>query len=227
MEKSESIAKLATSLIAFQKKVKPIKFDNTNPYFKSKYATLTALVESTKKDLAECGLAVSQLLDGTGGVTTILMDASGEFISSSLQLKPTKEDPQGVGSAITYSRRYAYAAILGLVSDEDDDGNAASNPTKKRMESKVTSPVESEPSTEIITVSFVPSRVEQVQAKKSGNWYHNIYDESGTKYMCFEAGMSATAVEASKEEKSITLEYKQEKFGKQVVSLFLTSEVDK
>jgi hypothetical protein len=59
------------------------------------------------------------------------MHESGEFISSTLTLKPVKDDPQGRGSAITYARRYAYASILGLVSDADDDGNRASETTEE------------------------------------------------------------------------------------------------
>jgi hypothetical protein len=71
-------------------------------------------------------LTVVQLPCDDGAVQTVLGHTSGQFISAILKLKPVKEDPQGAGSAITYARRYAYAAILGLVSDEDDDGNSAS-----------------------------------------------------------------------------------------------------
>lgn len=142
MERSEKISELAKALVAFQLKNKTIGFDANNPFFKSKYATLTTLVENTRHELANCGLVVSQLVDGEGSVTTILMHTSGEFISSTATLKsiikpvkdenggkymPSHPDPQSVGSAITYTRRYAYAAILGLVSDEDDDGNAATH----------------------------------------------------------------------------------------------------
>lgn len=221
MERSESLTALAKSLIAFQKKSKTIGFDKTNPYFKSKYATLTALVEGTKKDLAECGLAVSQLLDGDGSVTTMLIDASGEYLSSTIKLNPTKPDPQGVGSAVSYARRYAYASILGLVSDEDDDGNEASKPKKEtHLESGVTPPIES--NTDIRTVSFIPSDIKYVKSKSSGNYYHKIFDQEGVSYMCNEAGMAAVAVEAHKQEKMITLEYKQLQYGLGVVSLFLT-----
>jgi hypothetical protein len=131
MEKSQSIAELAKALLLFQINVKTIGFDASNPFFKSKYATLTQLVTMSKEALIKSGLSVSQLCEDEGAVTTILMHNSGEFLSSKLTLKPTKDDPQGRGSCITYSRRYAYAAILGLVSDDDDDGNHASMPSKK------------------------------------------------------------------------------------------------
>lgn len=128
MEQSEKIGELTKALVSFQLKVKTIGYDADNPFFKSKYATLTALVESSRIELANAGLAVSQLTEGEGSITTILMHISGEWIRSTLCLKPVKDDPQGRGSAITYARRYAYASILGLVSDEDDDGNAATQP---------------------------------------------------------------------------------------------------
>lgn len=125
MEKSPTIGELAKALATFATKMKTVSFDSNNPFFKSKYASLTALVENARVELSSCGLAVSQLTEGEGSVTTILMHTSGEWISSNLKLTPAKNDPQGLGSAITYSRRYAYASILGLVADNDDDGNEA------------------------------------------------------------------------------------------------------
>ena len=130
MEKSPTISELAKALVNFQLKCKTIGYDASNPFFKSKYATLTALVSETKHELSNAGLAVSQLCEDEGAVTTILMHTSGEFISSKLTLRPVKDDPQGRGSCLTYSRRYAYAAILGLVSDDDDDGNSATHEKK-------------------------------------------------------------------------------------------------
>lgn len=126
MYKSDSIAELAKALNKFQGMMGTVVFDADNPFFKSKYATLSAIVAKSKPFLVECGLCVSQLTEGDGGVTTILMHTSGEFILSTLTLKSVKDDPQGHGSAITYARRYSYASILGIVSDEDDDGNKSS-----------------------------------------------------------------------------------------------------
>ena len=127
MEKSQTISELAKALVTFQLKSKTLGFDAKNPFFKSSYTTLTALVKETKAELANAGLVVSQLLEDEGALTTILIHSSGEFISSKVHLKPTKDDPQGRGSCITYSRRYAYAAILGLVSDADDDAEMATD----------------------------------------------------------------------------------------------------
>ncbi len=135
MEKSPSIAEISKALNKFQSKMPSVGFDANNPFFKSKYATLAAIVTTAKTYLADEGLSISQLLEGEGGVTTILMHISGEYLSSTLTLKSVKDDPQGHGSAISYARRYAYASILGIVADTDDDGNAATGLTSKASSS--------------------------------------------------------------------------------------------
>lgn len=126
MQKSESIQNLAKALCLFHVKVEKIKKDAANPFFKSKYASLSNILDSINLPLSESGLTFSQLPTGENGLTTILLHAeSGEFILSEYTMKPVKDDPQGRGSVISYQRRYALAAILGLNIDEDDDGNAA------------------------------------------------------------------------------------------------------
>jgi hypothetical protein len=127
---SDQINELATALAAFQGEVKPVIFDAVNPYFKSRYATLSALVDTASPVLSKNGLSVCQLCSQDGAIQTILMHKSGQWISSEMKLNPTKNDPQGVGSSLTYNRRYSYASILGLVSEADDDGNAATAPIK-------------------------------------------------------------------------------------------------
>lgn len=136
MEQSASIESLAKALSQFQGKIGNVIFDSNNPFFKSKYASLSAIVNTAKPLLAQCGLSVSQLVGGNCSVTTILMHGSGEWIRDTLTLEPVKKDPQGYGSAITYARRYAYASILGIVSDDDDDGNHATDLTTPKKEEK-------------------------------------------------------------------------------------------
>ena len=128
---------LAKALCSFQKEMKPVVFDMTNTYFKSKYATLSAIVSAAVPILTKYGLSVTQVLVDDGAVRTALLHESGEFIEGTLRIEPAKKDPQGVGSAITYARRYSYASILGIVSDEDDDGNAATHTNKVAEEPKV------------------------------------------------------------------------------------------
>ena len=126
---SENLADLAAALCAVQGELKPAIKQADNPFFKSKYVDLPGVWEAIRPLLSKNGLSVVQTFtasaDGPTIVTT-LMHKSGQWVSSELFLKPAKSDPQGVGSAITYGRRYALAAMVGVVADEDDDGNAAS-----------------------------------------------------------------------------------------------------
>lgn len=133
MQKSETITALAKALSLFQVKVGSVKKDSVNPFFKSKYASLTTIIEHISIPLSESGLCYTQFPDETG-LTTVLMHAeSGEYIQATYQMPVAKaNDPQAVGSAITYARRYALGAILGLAIDEDDDANAASQQPKQQ-----------------------------------------------------------------------------------------------
>src|SRR5687768_15786841 len=127
MEKSESIKELATALIGFQANVENVKKDGQNPYFKSKYATLENILDTVKPTPKDFDLSFSQFPDGDG-LTTILMHSSGEYLKATAHMTPKDNSPQGQGSAITYMRRYALSAVLGIATEEDDDGNAASQP---------------------------------------------------------------------------------------------------
>lgn len=120
---------LCAALVAAQAEFGTVKKDATNPFFKSKYADLPSVVAHASPVLAKHGLAVSQHIGWNGEfdvLTTMLIHASGQYLTDTMRLHLVKDDPQGQGSAVTYARRYSYMAILGLVADEDDDGNAAS-----------------------------------------------------------------------------------------------------
>lgn len=126
MEKSESIINLAKSLLTFQVKMGKIVKDAKNPFFKSSYATLSTILEHIQIPLAESGLTFTQFPTENNTLTTILIHAeTGEYILGTYSMSPIKNDPQSIGSAITYARRYALGAILGLNIDDDDDGNKA------------------------------------------------------------------------------------------------------
>lgn len=131
MEKSSTISELAKALVAFQAEIETVGYDAANPFFRSEYATLAQLVLGSRKLATKHGLAVVQLPEDECSVVTILMHTSGEYLWGKLTLKPVKDDPQGRGGCITYSRRYCYGAILGLVTDKDDDGNKASGLSKQ------------------------------------------------------------------------------------------------
>jgi hypothetical protein len=135
---------IISALIKAQKSFLPLVKSASNPFFKSKYATLDACIDATRSALAENGLCVVQPVTMDGAVmvlTTRLMHDSGDEIVSVYPVVPVKADPQGFGSAITYARRYAYCAILGLVADEDDDGNAGSHSgAQKQAEKPISAP---------------------------------------------------------------------------------------
>jgi len=140
MEKSQSLKNIAAALVLFHVKVESVKKDANNPFFKSKYASLSNILDVVNDPLNESGLTFCQFPTDTNGLTTILMHSeTGEYIQATYEMTPTKNDPQGRGSAITYQRRYALAAILGLNIDEDDDGNAASTPPANKTSQNVIS----------------------------------------------------------------------------------------
>ena len=126
MKKSESIKEIATALCNFQSEVEKIKKTEVNPFFKSKYASLADILDVIREPLTTNGLSFVQFPCGKYGLETMLMHISGEWLSESYEMEPTKHDPQGAGSVITYQRRYALGAILGLNIDVDDDANKAS-----------------------------------------------------------------------------------------------------
>lgn len=133
---SETLGDIAKALLVFQSKVATIKRDGENPHFKSKFATLDNIIEGIKTPLAEAKLAYTQFPAGENMLVTVLMHENGEWMQSTVKMLPVKSDPQGQGSAITYMRRYSLAAMLGLATEVDDDGNAASGTTKPGNVSK-------------------------------------------------------------------------------------------
>jgi hypothetical protein len=144
MKTSETIGKLATALAAARKEFRPVLKKSVNPFFKSKYAELSEVIEATSAALSDNGLSVVQtpghvvLLDGTNRVTveSRLVHSSGEWIESGMSLPLSKFDAQGAGSAITYARRYAYQSIVGVAAEPDDDANAASDTFQKSLDGK-------------------------------------------------------------------------------------------
>lgn len=129
MEKSDSIAKLATALAKAQGQMEDAAKSSTNPHFKSKYADLASVRDAIREPLAANGLSYIQMPRINGNmveVETLLMHESGECISDVLKMPFAKPDAHGIGSAITYARRYALMGVFGIAPD-DDDGNAATN----------------------------------------------------------------------------------------------------
>lgn len=130
-QRSDSIAALSAALAKAQADIEGATKGKTNPHFKSAYADLASVWDACRAALTKNGLAILQPVaaeDAKVTVTTILTHSSGEWVSSDLTMTATQHTPQGIGSCITYARRYALASMVG-VAPEDDDGEAASRPT--------------------------------------------------------------------------------------------------
>lgn len=125
---------IAIAFIKAQSEMSAPKKDNSNPFFKSKYADLNSVLEAVMKPLHNNGIAVLQptvCIDGRNYVKTILLHESGEMLESFTEILYTKvNDAQGQGSGITYARRYGLQSLCGVGAD-DDDGNKASQPATK------------------------------------------------------------------------------------------------
>lgn len=126
---SSSVTELLPALRKFRKECPQITKNAENPHFKSNYADLPNIIETCTPHLDANELAILEFIfdeQNCFGVLTKLMHKSGEFIQSRLSF-PKMDNPQKVGSAITYARRYNYQTVTGIAPD-DDDGNAASEP---------------------------------------------------------------------------------------------------
>jgi len=131
MKTSESIELISAAIVAMQSESEHANFDSKNPHFKSKYASLAEVIDTVKPVLAKHGLAIVQMpafRENVGHVLcTRIIHKSGQWIEDEMRLNPIKDDPQGLGSSLTYSRRYSIPAICMIASEDDDDGNKASH----------------------------------------------------------------------------------------------------
>lgn len=175
MNKSESINELASALSRAQLEIKGAIEDSTNPHFKSKYASLQAYIDAARDPLGKYGLSVTQLLSdnnceqmNTLTLETVLMHSSGQWVSSTFSVPVTKQDAQGFGSACTYARRYAYAAIVGIA-PIDDDANAAviAAPEKTKVSTGKL------PASVIKTIQSATNVDELIAYAKSQTQYHD------------------------------------------------------
>lgn len=131
LQKSESISSLVPALVAAQAGIRHALKDGKNPHFRSEYATLESVIEAVKLPLLTQGLVVLQTPDHSAecgsSLLTTLAHSSGEWISSRTAVLNEKGTAQGMGSGLTYARRYALAAML-MIGQADDDGHDATHP---------------------------------------------------------------------------------------------------
>lgn len=130
---SEHINELMASLAKAQSEMSHAVKDSTNPHFKSKFADLAAVWQACREPLAKNGLAVTQTMDFAGEkqiLVTTLGHSSGQWIKSMVALPIQKQGPQELGSCLSYCRRYALAAMVGVYQD-DDDAEVASKQSRE------------------------------------------------------------------------------------------------
>jgi hypothetical protein len=140
-EASAELKDLAAALSKAQGDIKGAKKDTLNPHFGKKYADLGSVWDVVREPLSKNGLSISQFPYSTEsgvGITSILLHTSGQWMKTSLLLYPQRTDPQGMGSAISYARRYSLASIMGVYQEDDDAESAtdreAAKPTNKNPE---------------------------------------------------------------------------------------------
>jgi len=135
--KSESIAALAKAIALSQLHVENALKSSTNPHFKSKYADLAEILNTVRPVFSANSIAIVQtptFESGVASVETMLCHESGEFISSVCSSPVSKQDAQGIGSAITYLRRYSLAAMCGIAQEDDDGQNAVAQPQQRQAQ---------------------------------------------------------------------------------------------
>lgn len=174
MLKSEQINELAAALAKAQGQFEGAKKSSSNPFFKSKYADLAECWNTCREALTANEISVIQMPEeinenGRLNITTMLAHSSGQYISSTLTMTVTKLDPQAIGSAITYGRRYALAAMVGLA-QEDDDGEKAMARQEKKDKKPVESPINITSVSENGAVRFINGVQCQIQ-DKNGDWH--------------------------------------------------------
>lgn len=188
MERTESIAQLSKALAAAQGELRNAPLDKSNSHFGQRYASLGSITETVRPILAKHGLAVTQLAGtpepGKVSVSTLLLHASGEYIRETMVV-PAAGNIQQAGSAITYMRRYALSALLGIVGDEDDDAEGVVAPTRPSKASKPSkapqppAPSEARSAAPAGYERLHPREVEEKTSPKGKTYWSVRFDTSG------------------------------------------------
>ncbi len=219
MSQSEAINELAAALSKAQGEMQAAIKDKVNPFFKSSYADLGSVWDAARPVLSKYGLCVMQTTEISADGSQIIMvttlaHTSGQWVKSFLPLNPAKNDSQGVGAAMTYLRRYSLSAIVGVVCDEDDDGETVSGrgktqqpqqnkqtpppppPAQKKQapapEQKEQAPVERVGKAEIIALTTLIQSLNEESTKSFRDWIKKSFNAESIQdipKMCFEKCM--------------------------------------
>jgi hypothetical protein len=233
---SPDLAELAKALVKAQSEMESVKKGAENPFFKSKYADLASVREASMDVLNRNGLCIIQTMgngDGKIKVITTLLHSSGQFVRGELGMVPTKNDPQSVGSVISYFRRYSWQAIIGL-SAEDDDANSATqlqkSQTKQTKEqTKPKSNVQqAKPKTISADAQFLILCPENVGSKSGGPeskpWTRTYFKYQDEWYSTFDTTVGALLQEASSAGRQAKIAYKKGEKGNDVESVEFTED---
>jgi len=226
--RSESIVKLAEALSKAQGGIRGAIKDSENPYFHMTYASLASVWDAAREPLSTNGLAIIQVtkvIEGKLILETVLTHSSGEWYSSIYPINPMKQiknegwtpsdDPQSMGSAISYGRRYSLAAIIGIAT-ADDDGNAATGKDTEKQKSEGT---QNRPPTE--TITDIVTNVTQSQGTKKDKTKFTKYSVhvQNQRYSTFSSTIAKVASEAKTAGKPVTIVFHTTPYGPEIVSL--------
>ncbi|SRR5258706_3753004 len=210
MSQSEIINELAAALSKAQGEMQAAIKDKVNPFFKSSYADLGSVWDAARPVLSKYGLCIMQTTEMNADESKIIMvttlaHTSGQWMKSFLPLNPAKNDSQGIGAAITYLRRYSLSAIVGVVCDEDDDGETAVGRGKSQQpqqnnnqtppppsQLKEQTPVERIGKTEIIALTTLIQNLDEESNKSFRDWIKKSFKAESIQdipKICFEKCM--------------------------------------
>ena len=180
---SSEIKDLVASLAKAQGVMKPAIFNRVNPHFKSRYADFASCMDACRGPLSENGLAAIQYcetIEGKLNLVTMLAHVSGQWMKSEFPLISSKMDSQGIGSAMTYAKRYSLCGMVGIVADEDgdDDGEASLGRGKSQQhQPPAQTPVQNQPQTiervgkaEIIALTTLIQNLDEESNKSFLDW---------------------------------------------------------
>lgn len=184
---SDDIKELVGALSKAQGKMEAAKFNRVNPHFKNRYADFTAVMDACRHPLADNGLSVMQYCETMNEkltLVTLLAHTSGQWIKSYFPLNPASLTSQAIGSAMTYAKRYSLSAMLGIVSDEEDDDGEASHgrgtnskapePAKVNTNSSAKASQKILP-TQVAAIKELDAKLDQECKNKIYSWLQSSY----------------------------------------------------
>lgn len=205
MSQSETINELAAALSKAQGEMQAAIKDKVNPFYKSSYADLGSVWDAARPVLSKYGLCIMQTTEMTTDqivMVTTLAHTSGQWMKSYLPLRTTKNDSQGIGAALTYLRRYSLSAIVGVVCDDDDDGETAvgrgkaqnSTENKQSVSQDKPAPVDKLGKAEITALTNLISNLDEDSNKSFREWIKKTFNAETVQDIprnCFEKCMQS------------------------------------